>query len=234
MAGCSGPGAVDDKADNDAPNAKLESNKDVGWDGEQFTFDATGSEDDDGRIVEWRFDFGDGAKFVATNKEAAKVSHGYAMGGEYTVTVTVIDDGKDQAGAESDMATKTVAVNERTEVPAGTVFAGPTGSDDNTTGVFREEFRVGDEADRLEVTIDAESRLVAGESRIEVRVLNDEQDEIAREERTIGAQENHTFELNDLVLNNDPGDYTLEVIAHSGGATFEGEIEVYYDAGYTA
>jgi len=223
---------MNDKSANDAPDAKLDSNKNIGFSGEQFTFDGTASEDDDGNIVEWRFDFGDGTKFVATNKDAAKPTHAYVDGGEYTVTLTVIDDGKENSGAESDMASKTIAVNHREEVPAGTVFAGPSGSS-NATGVGRQTFHVGDEADRIEVSLDAESQLLAGESRIEVRVLNEEMDEIAREERTIGAQSNHTFELNDMVLNNDPGIYTLEVIAHSGGATYDGDIEVYYDAGYT-
>lgn len=233
MAGCSGPGAVNDKSDNDSPSAKLDTNKNIGFSGEQFTFDGTASEDDDGNIVEWRFDFGDGTKFVATNKDAAKPSHAYMDGGEYTVTLTVIDDGKDKSGAESDMASKTIAVNHRQEVPTGTVFSGPASGSSNATGVQRQTFQVGDEADRIEVSLDAQSRLVAGESRIEVRVLNEEMDEIAREERTISANQNHTFELNDMVLNNDPGVYTLEVIAHSGGATYDGDIEVYYDAGYT-
>jgi PKD repeat protein len=233
MAGCSGPGAANNKSDNDTPDAKLETSKNIGFTGESFTFDGSKSEDSDGEIVEWRFDFGDGAKFVATTEDQAKPTHSYAEGGEYTATLTVLDDGKDNAGAESDMTTRTVAVNMRQEVPPATVFANPAGGDNETVGVGRTMFDVKDEADRIEVTVDARSAVLAGESRIEVRVLNDEDDEIAREERTIGAQSNETFELNDMALNNDPGTYTLEIIAHSGGATYDGDIEVYYDAGYT-
>lgn len=232
MAGCSGPGAANNKGDNDAPSAMLESNKNIGWTGESFTFDGSKSEDDDSTIVSWIFDFGDGTKFEANNEDQAKPTHTYARGGEYTVTLTVIDSGKDSAGAESDMATKTIAVNHRDQVPPGTVFSNPA-SDNDTVGVYRQIFEVREQGDRIEVTLDAKSAAVAGESRIEVRVLNDEDDEIAREERTIGTNQNETFELNDMVLNNDPGDYTLEVIAHSGGATFDGDVEVYYDAGFT-
>lgn len=233
LAGCSGPGAADEKVENRAPDAVLESSKNIGWNREAFTFDGTKSSDEEGTIVEWRFDFGDGTKFVAHSENEAKPTHAYAQGGEYTVTLTVFDEGHETAGAESDTTSHTVAVNQRYLVPPGTVFANPLSEPNETVGMFRQMFEVREEGDRIEISIETRGVTPTGESRIEVRVLDDGGDEVAREEHTVGAQENATFELNDIVLNNNAGDYTLEVIAHSGGASFDGDVEVYYDAGYT-
>ena len=54
------------------------------------TFDASGSSDSDGTIVSYDWDFGDGT-LVADGGPLQ--SHTYAADGEYTVTVTVTDDG---------------------------------------------------------------------------------------------------------------------------------------------
>jgi len=50
-------------------------------------FDASGSYDEDGYIVEWLWSFGDGA---TSNGEV--VQHTYELSGSYTVRLTVIDD----------------------------------------------------------------------------------------------------------------------------------------------
>jgi PKD repeat protein len=51
------------------------------------SFDATGSADVDGTIVSYAWDFGDG-----TTGTGVTVDHTYAVGGNYTVTLTVTDD----------------------------------------------------------------------------------------------------------------------------------------------
>jgi len=50
-------------------------------------FDASGSYDEDGYIVEWLWSFGDGA-----TSSGEVVQHTYELAGSYTVRLTVIDD----------------------------------------------------------------------------------------------------------------------------------------------
>lgn len=63
--------------------------------GQEVSFDAGASTDEDGRIVEYRWEVGDGGE---TEGVAAK--HIYAEPGEFVVTLTVTDDGGRPATAE--------------------------------------------------------------------------------------------------------------------------------------
>jgi PKD repeat protein len=54
------------------------------------TFDGSGSNDPDGTIVSYEWDFGDGA-----TGNGATASHTYASSGTYSVSLTVTDDGSD-------------------------------------------------------------------------------------------------------------------------------------------
>ena len=67
-------------ADPDGPYA--------GSPGQAVQFDGTGSSDPDGTIVAYDWDFGDG-----NTATGATPSHTYAAAGNYTVTLTVTDDG---------------------------------------------------------------------------------------------------------------------------------------------
>jgi hypothetical protein len=53
------------------------------------TFSAAGSSDPDGRVVRYRWDFGDGTERTTRTPH---VTHHYATAGRWTVTVTVTDD----------------------------------------------------------------------------------------------------------------------------------------------
>ena len=64
------------------------------------SFDGSGSDDDDGAIDSWDWDFGDGAKAAGVS-----VAHEFAQAGSYTVKLTVRDD----AGA-TDSYSKSVTV----------------------------------------------------------------------------------------------------------------------------
>ncbi len=56
------------------------------------TFDAAGSRDPDGQVVEYHWDFGDGESRVVRDPQ---VTHAFRETGEYTVTLTVVDDSGD-------------------------------------------------------------------------------------------------------------------------------------------
>jgi hypothetical protein len=76
----------------------------------QAAFDASPSYDDDGSIVSYAWQFGDGA--TANGK---RVAHGYARAGNYTATLTVTDD----AGVAS-TATRIIGVMGSALPPAAT------------------------------------------------------------------------------------------------------------------
>lgn len=61
----------------------------------EVNFDASNSWDDDGAVVQWNWDFGDGTEIA----HGAVVTHAFPDYGTYTITVTVIDDegGRDSA-----------------------------------------------------------------------------------------------------------------------------------------
>ena len=70
--------------------------------GEEVLFDASGSKDADGEIVEYRWDFGDGGK-----AEGATASHGWMQLGEFVVRLSVVDN---EGGAGT--VTRVVVVGE--------------------------------------------------------------------------------------------------------------------------
>jgi len=57
---------------------------------ETITFDASASDDPDGTVVRYDWDFGDGES--ANNMTVATVTHAYEAAGTYTVTLKVLDD----------------------------------------------------------------------------------------------------------------------------------------------
>jgi PKD repeat protein len=57
--------------------------------GEPLTFDASASFDSDGKIVTYVWDFGDE---TTAREEIPTITHSYAVAGEYTVTLKVVDD----------------------------------------------------------------------------------------------------------------------------------------------
>jgi PKD repeat protein len=80
--------------------------------GEISTFDGTASDDRDGGIVDYRWDFGDGARGTG-----ARVDYAYPRPGTYRVTLTVRDDSATATNLDTDRLT--VVVNEPPVADAG-------------------------------------------------------------------------------------------------------------------
>jgi len=73
--------------------------------GTPIVFDGTVSEDPDGQIIRYHWDFGDG-----TSGTGARVDHTYGSPGQFTVTLTVTDNSGSPCASQT--ATATVRMNE--------------------------------------------------------------------------------------------------------------------------
>jgi len=78
------------------PRAALTATPDYGQAPIEVSFDATASSDEDGEIVEYDWDFGDGE-----GAAGAVVTHTYTSSGIYTAVLTVVDDSGEQHSAEA-------------------------------------------------------------------------------------------------------------------------------------
>ena len=88
---------------NETPTASFTTDASAPNPGQQVGFDASGSSDPDGSIASYEWAFGDGT--TATGQTA---SHSYASAGDYTVTLTVSDD-----GGATDEASTILSVSEQ-------------------------------------------------------------------------------------------------------------------------
>jgi len=224
LAGCVGdtPDVALD-GENAAPEAALTVNRPSGWSTETFRFDAAGSRDTDGSITEYRFAFGDGTETVVSGDDEPHVTHAYAHGGEYIVTLTVRDDGGENLGALTDTALLTVSVNER-QALGGQVVDQPA---NNQTSTYTVEFEVFNGADRAQVDLDVASLLPAGSSEIRVRLVDPEGVELDAKTLNVDAGQTEQAVLTTVLATE--GTHTMEVVAESGAAAATGELRVYYD-----
>lgn len=99
--------------------------------GEPVVFDATGTTDPDGAVVEYWWDFGDGTVDLGN-----PISHSYAEPGEYAVALTVADDDGDTA-----TLVQTLAIFEADTTPVASFTWGPVS--EAGTGLAR-PLRAGD------------------------------------------------------------------------------------------
>ena len=102
LAGC---GLLDGLLDGQAPTASLTASPSAGPTPLLVHFDGSRSSDD-GRIIEYVWDYGDGDS--ETSSQAHAINHRYERPGQYTATLTVVDD-DGHAHTES----KTIAVENR-------------------------------------------------------------------------------------------------------------------------
>ena len=104
---------------NRSPIASFTESTGTALTSESITFDASGSYDVDGSVVSYLWDFGDG-----TNTTGVVVNHAYSDNGNYTVTLSVVDD---DGATSSTSSTKTILNRSPTAVfteSAETVYVG--------------------------------------------------------------------------------------------------------------
>lgn len=128
VAGCAAPETVRNSptapsAGNEAPVARIAAIPAEGVGGQEVRFDASASHDRDGRIVRYRWDFGDGSAAVEGVQVA--VSHTFAEPGSYTVTLTVSDNGTPPATGRASAA---YGVSMMREVQGAVAAATPEGA----------------------------------------------------------------------------------------------------------
>ncbi|AGN00426.1 PKD domain-containing protein [Salinarchaeum sp. Harcht-Bsk1] len=104
---------------NQPPTATLSVDPTNPSPGQSVSFDASGSTDSDGTISSYEWTFGDGA--TGTGQSA---SHTYSDAGEYTVQVTVTDDG----GAAA-IASSTITVGDPNQGPTASFTTSPSSPD---------------------------------------------------------------------------------------------------------
>lgn len=210
---------------NQLPTAVLTADRLSAFVEEEFTFDATGSADVDGNISVYRFDFGDNTTKEAKGESEAKVKHAYEQGGEYIVTLTVIDNGGPLAGALSATTQMTVAVNDRMRVPPQVLLAGVAGA--NQTSRYTQEFESQVGVDRFVLNLSLESVLAAGTSQVNVTVTDAAGKVVAAVTYAVQAGQNSTQSLEGPL--EAEGTNKLEITSQSGGTRVMGELLVYYD-----
>ena len=108
---------VKNEGANTAPVARISASSADVLAGETVTFDGIDSSDEDGEVVSYLFDFGDGTDTGWQSESRA--SHSFSREGDYTVSLTVRDDG----GATS---SNTAEVVIRVREPAGGENTPPT------------------------------------------------------------------------------------------------------------
>ncbi|HLE46865.1 MAG TPA: PKD domain-containing protein [Candidatus Thermoplasmatota archaeon] len=208
---------------NEPPQAVLEADKETGEVGDTFRFDATKSNDPDGNLSLIRLDFGDGTVKEFYEPSEANVTHSYTDPGDFTVTLTVLDNAGDEPEADSDQAE--VFVNEKIPVSAQVASVAPPGG---TVSTFANQtFNATDEANSFQVNLSVQSVLVVGETQISVRVVDSNGTELANESVSIPAGGNKTISFDKLV--GAPGAHVLEIMARQGSARVTGDILVRYD-----
>jgi len=92
----------------------------------EITFDGSRSYDRDGRIISWRWSFGDG-----TNGSGEVVQHAYALPGRYTVILTVTDNKH-----ATDSYTTTAAIALGNNPPSKPSVSGPASGQQNISYVY--------------------------------------------------------------------------------------------------
>jgi peptide/nickel transport system substrate-binding protein len=80
------------EAENKGPTAVATASETLAMPGDTITYDGTASDDPDGEIADFSWNFGDGATTSGNMSVASIVSHEYDYPGKYIIVLTVTDD----------------------------------------------------------------------------------------------------------------------------------------------
>ena len=154
------------KAVNQPPQAVISSEQT----GLKVVFDASGSQDPDGELASYHWDFGDGTE-PATK---ARAEHRYESDGSYTVTLTVTDADGAQAQSSTELVVANAAPVAALEaaVDALTVHVDADGSADPEGGALEYAWDFGDGASSTQATASHEYQQ-PGSYEIRLKVTDD-------------------------------------------------------------
>lgn len=209
---------------NEAPEAVLKAGDSTGFTGESFLFDARNSTDSDGNITLIRLELGDGTVEEFDNPDKAIVNHTYKEPGDYTVRLTVLDDGGD-GDPVADTAEHNVWVNERVPVAAQVASAAPPGTSVATRA--NTTFNASTEADGYEVNVTVTNMAMIGASQVRLRIVDANGTELANETVDVPGGSNRTVAFAGTL--DEPGVHSLEMIGLQGASRVTGTIVVRYD-----
>jgi hypothetical protein len=207
---------------NEAPIAKLSVSATTVHVDDIVTFDGNSSEDPDGEIDFYIWDFGDGITQESPN--ASYVEHIYSYGGDYLVNFTVQDNADNPKRNSTHVV---IHVIPRDYADSGTMWVIAR---DETFNNQSTSFPVEDEAIKVNISLTLRGMSIDGgleSADFEVFVYNPYSVLMDSEEITVTGSDTVTFdfEAKDLKVS---GDYMLEVACSTGGGLISYEIEVLY------
>jgi len=167
--------------------------------GDQITFNATASEDPDGEIASYQWDFGDGTPIVTETDPIA--THEYTSAGTYPVTLTVTDN-----QGLTDTATGTATISAKHDVAVVEVTPFPS---EVTVGklvsITVTVVNGGTETETFNVIVYYDNTIIGTKS-----VTN------------LASGASQTLTINWKTTDIDPGTYTIKAVA----STITGEIDI--------
>lgn len=199
----------------------MTSDNSVRWTAQNFELDARGSNDPDGNVTAWHFDFGDGQTKDVSTQDGARVVHAFTHGGKFTVTLLVTDDGRQQEGRLTGTTSKVLAVNQ------GFAFSGQVLNTTVTNVGYAPSFTTYGGVGRYEMSANLTSTLPAGSSDVQVRILDATGAVVG--EKTVTVNAGQTLPMNVTGGLTTPGETIVAFSVKTGGAQISGGLRVFYD-----
>jgi hypothetical protein len=208
--------------DNIAPIAKMDVDHTTVHVSDIINFNGNESEDPDGEIDLYIWNFGDGTP-PTQSPNASHITHSYTSGGDYTVNFTVQDD--DNARNSTYVNIHVIPQNFYED---GAMFVLAR---ENAMPNASADFPVEEEVKTVNVSLTIIGLKLEGgveNAEFEIYVYNSYNVALDSEEITVTGTETVTFDFDENDLKN-YGDYNLEVRCNAGGGYITYEIEVRYD-----
>lgn len=222
-----GGGGGPDDTDNKSPVALITTN----WTtnirvGDPIEFNATKSYDEDGEIILYRWDLGDGTRKAGS--EFFVINHTYSTPGEKTINLTVQDDDGAQGSAM-----RTINIRQADFSDTGSALLSaqdvlPIEWPDTATFFFPVE----DDVARVNLTLDflglSKNQDEAFTSKVDILVKTPSNSTLDNRSVEVLLQAIESFEYLGYQLPQHGGNYMIEVICHTGSVSVSFEVDVLY------